>query len=69
MDRPAPLNKWPPERDATGRQEPRMPATRRRKPIQLGTEDAYCTAARARINPFTPRTMAWAHYLIGYQYG
>ncbi len=45
-----------------------MPATRRRKPIQLGTEDALHSRPRTH-NPFTPRTMAWAHYLIGYQYG
>jgi hypothetical protein len=45
-----------------------MPAPDRRKPIQLGLEHALHSRPPTH-NPFTLRTMAWAHYLIGYQYG
>ncbi len=45
-----------------------MPAPDRRKPIQLGLEHALHSRPPTH-NPFTPRTMAWAHYLVGYQYG
>ena len=45
-----------------------MPAPKRRQPIQLGLEHALHSHPPTQ-NPFTPRTISWVHYLVGYQYG
>ena len=45
-----------------------MPTRKRRQPIQLGLEHALHSRPPT-CNPFTPRTISWVHYLVGYQYG
>ena len=45
-----------------------MPAPKRRQPIQLGLEHALHSHPPT-CNPFTPRTISWVHYMVGYQYG